>query len=1091
MTNLKSQKESSVSNEQNNNTNQTSQNNNTNQISQNNTNKYTNSNMRNIIQLRNKNGKLFSISSYRIMYAKNQIDKDILAMARAIYINELRFKEKIKNKDISINEVFLIEKNWYRKWKKFVNFKEIIETCSNPENYNINSIEYKVEIENNPGQIINSPILIEEKPENLYNETDIPLKIGINSNEYKLIVKMSFDRLFPVFKCDKIIVKKIRLNRSNNLQREIDLITKEFNVIFLSKKNLINQELKEYKLYLSSLLTENETFDIISNIINADKNIELKKSLGIEHFESLVKYTKIYYLVNQNLSDFKELIKENLEQIKFGEKINVSSILKKFTTHFQINQIPSNNLIIEFSSNLISEFFNGISQDEDNYIEPNNQNNNYRTKIKINSMTEFMSIFGDKKKGLENNIIDKEKNLKGLVGLGNIGNTCYMNTSLQCLSNCKLLTNYFLFDYYIPFINKTNKIGSKGKIVEAYAELIKNLWYGQKKSIEPYRLKNECGMVRNMFAGYNQQDSQEFISFLLDELHEDLNKVINKPYIEKKDNLIFNSEKDEFNYNYNNFLARNQSIIVDLFYGMFKSTLICPNKECNNVSKSFDPYSIISISINTSGLNKEILIYFIFEKFDYQIIKYKIAITYDMKIDAFRKKIEYLFHVGYNEFEIYKKKGNEFIIFENKNMEVLEFLEDENEIYLYQIPNMVFGKNDENIIKIYEELSNDLYLLDKREKELNKNDNNTDIEMSDLTKEIDKEKWIKCICYIYSYNEDEQPNDEISLPKIFYVNLDWNNNQIYNFFFEQYKNILVDDKKIEDIENILFTDLNNVTQNLLRIKNFKLDLKTHNEFKYPFFLLFEKYFLINENGILINKIKKDLIFPSSKSINTIKKTLEYYKEIKQIKTQITFKLICSLNFKEKIQKLNEFKIMKNKVNMFEPKIDTFQLELTSLLNKFGQKEKLTKGNEWYCPKCKNFQLAEKKLEIFTCPEILIIHLKRFRDRKKLHNLIKFPINGLNMGKYIKYKENNEDDNIYDLFAISNHLGNYFGGHYIAYAKNFLDNKWYEFDDSYVREIEQDSLITDNAYVLFYQKRNSKFKNIENIYLKNYQNIDLK
>jgi hypothetical protein len=284
MTNSKSQKDPSVSNEPDNNTNQNTQNNTSNNPN----------NMRNFFQLRNKNGKLLSINSYRIMYSKNKFDADILAMARAIYLNELRFKEKIKNKDISINEVFIINKNWYRKWKTFVNYKEIKETFSNPENYKINSIEYKIDNENNPGQIINSPILIEDKPENLYNENDIPLKIGINLNEYKLIVKMSFDRLFLVFKCDKIITKKIRFNRSNNLQREIDLITKEFNVIFLPKKNLINEELKEYKLYLSSLLTENETFDVISNIINADRNIELKKNLGIECFESLVKYIKIY-----------------------------------------------------------------------------------------------------------------------------------------------------------------------------------------------------------------------------------------------------------------------------------------------------------------------------------------------------------------------------------------------------------------------------------------------------------------------------------------------------------------------------------------------------------------------------------------------------------------------------------------------------------------------------------------------------------------------------------------------------------------------------------------------------------------------------
>ena len=123
-------------------------------------------------------------------------------------------------------------------------------------------------------------------------------------------------------------------------------------------------------------------------------------------------------------------------------------------------------------------------------------------------------------------------------------------------------------------------------------------------------------MVRNMFAGYNQQDAQEFISFLLDELHEDLNKVLIKPYIEKDDNLVFGSDIEECIYNKNNFLARNQSIIVDLFYGMFKSTVVCPNQDCKNISKSYDPYSVISIPINVKAITKEIFVYFIFEKFE-------------------------------------------------------------------------------------------------------------------------------------------------------------------------------------------------------------------------------------------------------------------------------------------------------------------------------------------------------------------------------------------------------------------------------------------------------------------------------------------
>ena len=78
---------------------------------------------------------------------------------------------------------------------------------------------------------------------------------------------------------------------------------------------------------------------------------------------------------------------------------------------------------------------------------------------------------------------------KGLVGLKNLGNTCYMNTALQCISNCFELSNYFLNNHYKNHVNTSTNLGTSGVITKSYAELINNLWYGKESIFSPSSIK--------------------------------------------------------------------------------------------------------------------------------------------------------------------------------------------------------------------------------------------------------------------------------------------------------------------------------------------------------------------------------------------------------------------------------------------------------------------------------------------------------------------------------------------------------------------------------------------------------------------------
>lgn len=173
------------------------------------------------------------------------------------------------------------------------------------------------------------------------------------------------------------------------------------------------------------------------------------------------------------------------------------------------------------------------------------------------------------------------------------------------------------------------------------------------------------------------------------------------------------------------------------------------------------------------------------------------------------------------------------------------------------------------------------------------------------------------------------------------------------------------------------------------------------------------------------------------------------------------------------------------------------IALDDCLDEFEKEEILSEQDTWYCPRCKEHRRASKKFDLWKTPDILVVHLKRFSSsgwrRDKLDILVDFPVENLDLTKRVIDKEDGKEE-IYDLIAVDDHWGGLGGGHYTAFAKNFVDGEWYEYngewllqdslsfflrftdfprsDASVTKQKDTARMVTSAAYLLFYRRRSS-------------------
>lgn len=561
----------------------------------------------------------------------------------------------------------------------------------------------------------------------------------------------------------------------------------------------------------------------------------------------------------------------------------------------------------------------------------------------------------------------------------------------------------------------------------------------------------------------SQHDSQELLSRLLDGLHEDLNLIQKKPYVEDNNDYKLNDDNEGLARKFwINFLKRNFSKIVELFYGQFRTKNKCPS--CENTFIRYDPFELISLPVPKKAEEIEHRFSAFFVNPNHSAQASKVSFTCLSNHGLTIKKRDILEAVAKAR-DDGTKAENYLLVFSGFSMhgDVIRESHSSRDIE-FKCSSHSYRPR--------------LFLFQLTEEETEISNNPDHIIVFGLMK-------LK-----------EGGNDSTSHPgftKVIPALMTTKVKDLYYQFFLKFAH---------------YVNLKNVTGNksLMDVDTFPVkDVDYKETFQACQSNVFQHKFIFR-----IKAGDDYLKLDSEETIESIikkyKDGLDYDDRDKLLKLELWLdplimrENLVAVDYMKKVASEDqEVKVKKTTTNMDEETT----LSIEGLMKRFIKEEELDDENKYRCPHCKTEVNAKREINIYKVPKYLILHMKKLKSGWSRYSgsdslMVEFPVRNLDLTNLVVSKSPIESFNIrkeefmdennqllqkresttfewpekkplkYNLFGVINHYGSMHFGHYTAYAKN--EDKWYCYDDSNVTPIQEESkVVTEAAYVLFYER----------------------